>query len=107
MDYNQVIKFQRKNGSLFNSPAATAAALVHYYDNKALQYLDSIVRIFGGAGVYFSNFLCGGSPRVQIVAVYLMPLYVYSTNSIPTEHILSALNGGYARKDRNISALFQ
>ncbi|XP_037481003.1 9-beta-pimara-7,15-diene synthase, chloroplastic-like [Triticum dicoccoides] len=49
LDYNQVMKFQRKNGSLFNSPAATAAALVHYYDNKALQYLDSIVRIFGGA----------------------------------------------------------
>ncbi|KAF6998482.1 hypothetical protein CFC21_014599 [Triticum aestivum] len=49
LDYNQVMKFQRKNGSLFNSPAATAAALVHYYDNKALQYLDSIVSIFGGA----------------------------------------------------------
>ncbi|XP_062196250.1 9-beta-pimara-7,15-diene synthase, chloroplastic-like isoform X1 [Phragmites australis] len=49
LDWNVVMKFQRKNGSLFNSPAATAAALVHNYDDKALQYLDSIVNIFGSA----------------------------------------------------------
>ncbi|KAF7013134.1 unnamed protein product [Triticum aestivum] len=49
LDCNEVMNFQRKNGSLFNSPAATAAALVHRYDDKALQYLDSIVNIYGSA----------------------------------------------------------
>ncbi|XP_048554138.1 9-beta-pimara-7,15-diene synthase, chloroplastic-like [Triticum urartu] len=47
LDRNEVMNFQRKNGSLFNSPAATAAVLVHRYDDKALQYLNSIVSIFG------------------------------------------------------------
>uniref|UniRef100_A0A0E0DI74 Terpene synthase N-terminal domain-containing protein n=1 Tax=Oryza meridionalis TaxID=40149 RepID=A0A0E0DI74_9ORYZ len=28
------MKFQRKNGSLFNSPSTTAAALLHNYDAK-------------------------------------------------------------------------
>ncbi|VAH51044.1 unnamed protein product [Triticum turgidum subsp. durum] len=36
LDWNEVMKFQRKNGSLFNSPSTTAAALVHNYDDKAL-----------------------------------------------------------------------
>ncbi|GJN36609.1 hypothetical protein PR202_gb25485 [Eleusine coracana subsp. coracana] len=39
----------RKNGSLFNSPATTAAALVHHYDDKALNYLHCVVNIFGSA----------------------------------------------------------
>ena len=107
LDRNEVMNFHRKNGSLFNYPAATAAVLVHRYDDKALQYLNSIVSIFGSAGTCLSNFVSEASPRVKILAIYLMPLYVYSTNSVPTEYILSALNGGYAQKDRNISALFQ
>ncbi|KAF7005791.1 hypothetical protein CFC21_020891 [Triticum aestivum] len=49
LDRNEVMNFQRKNGSLFNYPAATAAVLVHRYDDKALQYLNSIVSIFGSA----------------------------------------------------------
>ncbi|EMS57625.1 Ent-kaur-16-ene synthase, chloroplastic [Triticum urartu] len=40
LDWNEVMKFQRKNGSLFNSPSTTAAALVHNYDDKALDYLN-------------------------------------------------------------------
>ncbi|GJN41412.1 hypothetical protein PR202_gn00784 [Eleusine coracana subsp. coracana] len=39
----------RKNGSLFNSPAATAAALIHHYDDKAVNYLHCVVNIFGSA----------------------------------------------------------
>ncbi|KAI5011335.1 hypothetical protein ZWY2020_013472 [Hordeum vulgare] len=49
LDWNEVMKFQRKNGSLFNSPSTTAAALVHNYDDKALGYLDMLVSKFGGA----------------------------------------------------------
>nr|CAD39717.1 OSJNBa0052P16.14 [Oryza sativa Japonica Group] len=48
VDWSEVMKFQGKNGSLFNSPAATAAALVHRYDDKALGYLYSVVNKFGG-----------------------------------------------------------
>lgn len=50
VDWSEVMKFQGKNGSLFNSPAATAAALVHRYDDKALGYLYSVVNKFGGEG---------------------------------------------------------
>ncbi|KAK3121363.1 hypothetical protein QOZ80_8BG0651610 [Eleusine coracana subsp. coracana] len=49
LDWNAVVKLQRKNGSLFNSPATTAAALVHHYDDKALNYLHCVVNIFGSA----------------------------------------------------------
>uniref|UniRef100_A0A8R7PI91 Ent-kaur-16-ene synthase, chloroplastic n=1 Tax=Triticum urartu TaxID=4572 RepID=A0A8R7PI91_TRIUA len=49
LDWNEVMKFQRKNGSLFNSPSTTAAALVHNYDDKALDYLNMVVSKFGGA----------------------------------------------------------
>ena len=50
LDWNQVMKFQRKNGSLFNSPSTTAAALIHNFDDKALQYLNLFVSKFGGSG---------------------------------------------------------
>jgi ent-kaurene synthase len=50
LDWNEVMKFQRKNGSLFNSPSTTAAALIHNYDEKALGYLNLLVSKFGSAG---------------------------------------------------------
>uniref|UniRef100_A0A0E0KV28 Uncharacterized protein n=1 Tax=Oryza punctata TaxID=4537 RepID=A0A0E0KV28_ORYPU len=48
-NWNEVRKFQRKNGSLFNSPSSTAAALVHNYDAKAIQYLDMVLDKYGSA----------------------------------------------------------
>jgi ent-kaurene synthase len=51
VDWNEVMKFQRKNGSLFNSPSTTAAALIYSYDDKALQYLNLLVTKLGSAGV--------------------------------------------------------
>ncbi|XP_062226694.1 ent-kaur-16-ene synthase, chloroplastic-like isoform X1 [Phragmites australis] len=48
-DWSEVMKFQRKNGSLFNSPSATAAALLHNHDTKALQYIDFLIDKFGSA----------------------------------------------------------
>ncbi|KAK1605634.1 hypothetical protein QYE76_029307 [Lolium multiflorum] len=48
-DWDKVMKFQRRNGSLFNSPSATAATLIYNYDDKALQYLISLVTEFGSA----------------------------------------------------------
>ncbi|XP_047066802.1 ent-kaur-16-ene synthase, chloroplastic-like isoform X1 [Lolium rigidum] len=49
LDWNEVMKFQRKNGSLFNSPSTTAAALVQKYDDNALQYLQFLLNTFGSA----------------------------------------------------------
>ena len=50
LDWTEVMKFQRKNGSLFNSPSTTAAALIYYHDDKALEYLNLLVSKFGSAG---------------------------------------------------------
>ncbi|CAN0856790.1 Ent-kaurene synthase 5, chloroplastic, partial [Linum grandiflorum] len=41
-DWEAAMKFQRKNGSLFNSPSATAAACIHLQDPEAFRYLRSI-----------------------------------------------------------------
>lgn len=56
LDWDEVMKFQRKNGSLFSSPSTTAVALIHKYDDQALQYLNLLVSEFGSAGVlpYYS-----------------------------------------------------
>lgn len=50
LDWDVVMKFQRKNGSLFSSPATTAVALIHKYNEQALQYLNLLVSEFGSAG---------------------------------------------------------
>nr|AFJ67819.1 pinene synthase-like protein [Solanum habrochaites] len=45
-DWKEIIKLhQRQNGSLFDSPATTAAALIyHQHDKKCYQYLNSILQ---------------------------------------------------------------
>ncbi|CAI0405041.1 unnamed protein product [Linum tenue] len=40
-DWETAMKFQRQNGSLFNSPSATAAAFIHLHDPDSLRYLRS------------------------------------------------------------------
>uniref|UniRef100_A0ACD5Z948 Uncharacterized protein n=1 Tax=Avena sativa TaxID=4498 RepID=A0ACD5Z948_AVESA len=49
LDSNAIITLQRKDGSLFNSPSATAAALIRKYNEGASQYLNFIVSKFGSA----------------------------------------------------------
>nr|UVC58052.1 KSL8 protein [Isodon rubescens] len=47
IDWNKVLLMhQRSNGSLFNSPATTAAALIHRHDEKCLEYLNSLLSIY-------------------------------------------------------------
>ncbi|XP_042383044.1 ent-kaur-16-ene synthase, chloroplastic-like isoform X1 [Zingiber officinale] len=41
-DWKETMKHQLKNGSLFNSAATTAAAMMHHYDSKAHEYLHSL-----------------------------------------------------------------
>ncbi|XP_019255600.1 PREDICTED: ent-kaur-16-ene synthase, chloroplastic isoform X5 [Nicotiana attenuata] len=48
-DWKMVMKYQRKNGSLFNSPSTTAASLVHLYDSCCLDYLRHALEKFGNA----------------------------------------------------------
>ncbi|BAF29818.1 ent-sandaracopimara-8(14),15-diene synthase, chloroplastic [Oryza sativa Japonica Group] len=47
-DWDQVMAYQRKNGSLFNSPSTTAAAAIHTFNDRTLNYLDSLTNKFGG-----------------------------------------------------------
>lgn len=49
-DWDEVMEYQRKNGSLFNSPSTTAAAAIYSFNDKALNYLDSLTNKFGGPG---------------------------------------------------------
>ncbi|KAM7466015.1 hypothetical protein LguiB_013577 [Lonicera macranthoides] len=49
-DWKELIKNeQRSNGSIFNSPATTAAALIHIHDDKCFEYLQSVLKINGKA----------------------------------------------------------
>ncbi|XP_022734361.1 ent-kaur-16-ene synthase, chloroplastic [Durio zibethinus] len=48
-DWEMVMKYQRKNGSLFNSPSTTAAALAHLQNDGCLYYLHALLEKFGDA----------------------------------------------------------
>uniref|UniRef100_K4IAL8 Diterpene synthase 3, chloroplastic n=1 Tax=Salvia sclarea TaxID=38869 RepID=TPS3_SALSC len=48
-DRERVMKYQRKNGSLFNSPSTTAAAYIASPNSECLKYLNLVVNKFGGA----------------------------------------------------------
>ncbi|KAK2977329.1 hypothetical protein RJ640_004072 [Escallonia rubra] len=48
-DWEMVMKYQRKNGSLFNSPSTTAATFSHLQNAGCLNYLRSVVQKFGTA----------------------------------------------------------
>ncbi|KAL8461832.1 hypothetical protein ACS0TY_033066 [Phlomoides rotata] len=48
-DWESVMKYQRKNGSLFNSPSTTAAAFIALPNSGCLNYLHSALKKFGNA----------------------------------------------------------
>ncbi|KAK9051395.1 hypothetical protein SSX86_028022 [Deinandra increscens subsp. villosa] len=48
-DWNMVKKYQMKNGSVFNSPSATAAAFINHQNMGCLNYLTSLIDKFGNA----------------------------------------------------------
>ncbi|XP_028773298.1 ent-kaur-16-ene synthase, chloroplastic-like [Neltuma alba] len=48
-DWQMIMKHQRKNGSLFNSPATTAAVFQHLKNDDCLNYLRSVLKQFGDA----------------------------------------------------------
>nr|AZB50370.1 terpene synthase 2 [Nepeta racemosa] len=48
-DWELVMKYQRKNGSLFNCPSTTAAAFIALRDSACLNYLNLSLKKFGNA----------------------------------------------------------
>ncbi|KMT01610.1 hypothetical protein BVRB_9g216050 [Beta vulgaris subsp. vulgaris] len=48
-DWKMVMEYQRKNGSLFNSPSTTAAAFSELQDTNCYSYLSSVLKKFGNA----------------------------------------------------------
>ncbi|KAF3974818.1 hypothetical protein CMV_001865 [Castanea mollissima] len=48
-DWEMIMKYQRKNGSLFNSPSTTAAAFTYLKNSGCLSYLHSLLDRFGNA----------------------------------------------------------
>ncbi|CAN0856418.1 Ent-kaurene synthase 2, chloroplastic [Linum grandiflorum] len=46
-DWETAMSFQRNNGSLFNSPSATAAAFLSLQDSNSLNYLQTILDVQG------------------------------------------------------------
>ncbi|KAM4070765.1 hypothetical protein ACB094_11G008700 [Castanea mollissima] len=48
-DWEMVLKYQRKNGSLFNSPSTTTAAFTHLKNSGCLSYLQSLLDKFRDA----------------------------------------------------------
>lgn len=48
-DWESVMKYQRRNGSLFNSPSTTAAAFIARHNSDCLNYLHLALKKFGSA----------------------------------------------------------
>lgn len=53
-DWDLIVKYQRKNGSLFDSPATTAAAFTQFGNDGCLRYLCSLLQKFEAAGISIS-----------------------------------------------------
>ncbi|XP_020549885.1 cis-abienol synthase, chloroplastic-like [Sesamum indicum] len=45
-NWKEILTRQTSNGSLFNSPATTAAALIQCHDDKCFQYSISVLKVF-------------------------------------------------------------
>ncbi|PIA50819.1 hypothetical protein AQUCO_01200228v1 [Aquilegia coerulea] len=48
-DWKSIMQYQRKNGSLFNSPSTTAAVVAQLHDSNCLNYLRLLLDKFGNA----------------------------------------------------------
>ena len=91
-DWEMAMKYQRKNGSLFNSPAATAAAFTHLNDTLCFDYLRSLVDKFGNDGWSIISILMVFLVKIIIMVFVLTSqiLILHAKNisklSVPTVH---------------------
>jgi len=99
MDWDEVMKFQRKNGSLFSCPSTTAVALIHKYNDQAHQYLNSLVSEFGSAvpAVYPSKLHC---QLLMVDALERMGISQHFVNEI--KNILDMAFSHWLQKDEEI-----
>lgn len=87
-----IMKYQRNDGSLFNSPSTTASACTRFLDSGCLRYLQKIVNQSGNGGNYFKTYgqnfiMCINHESLcNILLIWLMP-------SVPTVYPLDV----YAR----------
>ncbi|XP_078437344.1 terpenoid cyclases/Protein prenyltransferases superfamily protein isoform X2 [Wolffia australiana] len=51
-EWEKLKKYQRKNGSILDSPSTTAAALLHYQNATCLEYLNTLLQMFGNGVPY-------------------------------------------------------
>lgn len=66
VDWNKVLEHQNKDGSLFNSPSATACALLHTRKSNCLEYLSSMLQKSGN-----------GVPSVYPISSYARISMIY------------------------------
>ncbi|KAM7462294.1 hypothetical protein LguiA_030415 [Lonicera macranthoides] len=97
-EWKEVMKNQqRSNGSLFNSPATSAAALIQFHDDKCFDYLQSLSKIHGKADaladfVDDEHFFSTVSPQFTTIDT-IIHLYRASQVAIfPDEPILDKIN---------------
>ncbi|KAL6899725.1 hypothetical protein ACP4OV_006383 [Aristida adscensionis] len=48
-DWDEILTYQHKNGSLFNSPSATAGLAIHSHNNNALRFLEFLENKLGSS----------------------------------------------------------
>ena len=82
------MKYQRNNGSFFNSPATTAAAFQHLKNADCLSYLQSVLEKYGNAGMISNLHFC----IILILATNLfcinLTYFFFLTYSVPTVYPL-------------------
>ncbi|KAK2979350.1 hypothetical protein RJ640_000687 [Escallonia rubra] len=47
--WKEALTYQRRDGSFFNSPSTTAAALIHLHDDGCFEYLSSVLKVYKNA----------------------------------------------------------
>ena len=83
-DWKTIMKYQRKNGSLFNSPATTAGVFQRLKNAECLGYLQSVLEKFGNAGV-FPNCI---SLNLSLFTIFHRVISFFFVKSVPTIHPL-------------------
>ncbi|KAL6899724.1 hypothetical protein ACP4OV_006382 [Aristida adscensionis] len=77
-DWDEVLAYQSRNGSLFNSPSATAAFAIHGRNANALKYLTSLTSKFGSS-----------APRVYPLNIYSQLSVVETLEKMGISHYFS------------------
>lgn len=89
-NWESVMKHQRRNGSLFNSPSTTAAAYMSHQNPGCLDYLQSALKMFGNAGKFIAFFIY--MIIFRVLTTYNFHLLLHSSRSLPYEYVCSVIH---------------